>query len=250
MAKESGLGARLFVAGLNYSGDVGQLQAIGGGMTVQDTTPIDKLAMARIGLLRDGRIEYTAFWNPDGVHPSLAALPTADQPVAYYHRAAIGAPAAAMVGKQIGYDPTRNQDGSLTAGIQALANGFGLEWGQALTAGAQQLTPGVPNGTGLDYGATVGTTLFGLQAYLHVLAFVGTGVALSIQHSDDDGAVDPYVDVPGAVFSQVTAAPGSQRLQTDRDQAVKRWLRVAAAGTFTSVDVAVVVVKNRAEVIF
>lgn len=259
MGKESGLGARLYVAGVDLSGDVGSLQSIRTPRGVQQATGIDKDAFERIYLTRDGGIDYSAFFNPetaaddppntqDRAHIILSALPTADQPVTYAHRAALGAPAASMVGKQINYDPTRGNDGSLTIGVQALANGYGLEWGELLTAGDAQLTPGAPNGAGFDSGIAV-ATLFGLQAYLHVLAFVGTDVTLSIQDSND-GGTDPWANVTGAVFAQVTTAPGSQRLQTARNQAVKRWLRVAATGTFTSVDVVVMVVKNTGLVVF
>lgn len=249
MSKTSGMGARFFVAGVDLSGDVGSLQSIASPVSLQDATGVDKEAMERIKLLRDGTMSFTAFWNPTGAHPVLAELPTADRPVMYAHRSATGAPAAAIVAKQIGYDPTRNADGSLTATVEAQANGYGLEWGQLLTAGVAETTSAGAQ-DGHDYGATVGTTAFGLQAYLHVFAFTGTDATIAIQDSDDDGTGDAYADVTGATFALVDAAPGSQRLQTDRDQAVKRWLRVNVSGTFSQLDFAVAVVKNQGLVIF
>lgn len=253
MSKASGLGARFYVSGVNLSGDSGSLGNIATPRPVQEVTGVDKEAFERIYLTRDGAIEWSAFFNPASgqAHPVLSALPTADRPITYAHRASLGAPACSIVAKQIGYNPTRNANGSMTIDVQAQANRY-AEWGRILSAGTSQLTSGAPNGSGLDFGATIGTTAFGLQAYLHVLDFVGTDVTLAIQHSDDDGSVDPYANVTGAVFTQVTAAPGAQRLQTDRDESIKRWLRVAATttGGFTSVDVAVMVVKNRSELLF
>lgn len=249
MSKSSGLGARFFVAGVNLSGDVGSLSGISQPHGLKVTTGIDKEAFERIHLTRDGGVSYAAHWNPGGAHVTLSALPRADQPVMYCHRATLGAPAASMVGKQINYDGTRAQDGGLDLAVQSLANEFGLEWGKLLTAGVQQ-TSGAGALAGLDSSAAVGTTLFGLQAYLHVFAFTGTSATVAVQDSNDDGAVDPYVNVTDAVFTAVTSAPGSQRLQTGRTQSVKRWLRVNVTGTFTVLNFAVSAHRNLHEVLF
>lgn len=249
MAKSSGLGARFFVAGVNLSGDVGSLSGISQPRGMKPVTGIDKLAFERIHLLKDGSVSYAAHWNPTGAHVTLSALPTADQPVMYCHRATLGAPAASMVGKQINYDGTRAQDGGLDLAVQSLANGFGLEWGELLTAGVQQTTGAGALG-GLDYGAAIGTTAFGLQSYLHVMAFTGTSATVAIQDSNDNGGVDPYVNVTGAGFAAVSTAPGSQRLQTGRTQSVKRWLRINVTGTFTVFDFAVSVHRNLHETLF
>lgn len=250
MTKSHGLGERLYVAGVDLSGDTGELPTCARPHPTQDATGIDKLAFERLSLRRDGELTWRAWWNPTGAHVVLSALPTADVPITYAHRAALGASAASMVAKQVNYDGNRGDDGSLSLNLQALANGYGLEWGKLLTAGAETVESGTPNtADALDGGAG---TSFGLQAYLHVLAFDGTDVTLSIQHSDDDGDTDPYTDLTGGTFAAVTSAPISQRLQTDRDEAVKRYLRLAAATAsgFTSVTFVVAVVRNKAEVIF
>jgi hypothetical protein len=84
MAKTGGLGDNFYIAGFNASGDIGQLGAIGGGPAALVVTGIDKSGFERIGGLRDGRIEYNAFFNQrsvqlGGIHDKLAALPTSDQ---------------------------------------------------------------------------------------------------------------------------------------------------------------------------
>jgi hypothetical protein len=247
VAKQSGLGARLYVTGVDLSGDTASV-ATGSPRAVRDRTGIDKSAMERIYLRRDGSISYGAHWNPAGAHVVLSALPTADQPVTYAHRPTIGVPAASMVGKQINYDGTEAADGGLDFAVNALANGFGLEWGVMLTAG-DDLLASAGAITGHDFGAAVGTTAFGLQAYLHVLDIDSGTATVAVQHSND-GGTDPWANVTGAVFAGATAGATAQRLQTDRDESVKRWLRVNVTGTFTNLTLAVMAVKNRAEVLF
>ena len=256
MAKESGLGARLWVAGVDLSGDAGELSRIATPRGVDNVTGIDKSAFERIYLGRDGEIAFQTFFNPAAAaaHPVLSALPTADIPITYGHRATIGAPAASMVAKQANYDGSREASGRFTLNVQALANSYGLEWGKLLTAGGQAILTGAPQTSGWDSGIATATE-FGLQAWLHVLAFDGTDVTLAIQDSDDDdagGVGDDYVNVTGAVFAQTTQAATSQRLETGRTQAVKRWLRVSATTSagFTSVTAVVAAVKNGAAVTF
>lgn len=249
--KQAGMGDRLFVAGFDLSGDIGSLGRIGGGLAgVQDVTGIDKSAFERIGLARDGSIEFSAFFNDAAgqAHPRLSTLPTTDQIVTYLRGTSLGSPAASMVGKQIGYDPSRDADGSLTIEVQALANGFGLEWGTQLTAGLRT-DAAATNGAGVDLAAA---TTFGLQAHLHVTAFTGVDATIKIQESSDNAVADPYADVVGGAFAQVTAGPTSQRIQTARNLTVERWLRVVTVttGGFTNLSFVVAVKKNEVSVVF
>src|SRR6266542_2840605 len=105
MAKQSGLGSNLYVAGNDLSGDAGSVDTISTPIGVLDVTAIDKSAFERIGGLRDGSIEFTSFYNPTSEHPVLSALPTADVLVTVAIGTAIGNAAACLVGKQINYDP-------------------------------------------------------------------------------------------------------------------------------------------------
>jgi len=151
MTKSSGLGDNLYVGGYNLSGDVGELSKISGSVALLEVTAIDKLAFERIGGLRDGQIAYKSFFNPSSnqEHAALSTLPTADQHMMYCRGTTLGSPAACMVEKQINYDPTRDNKGMLTFGIQADANSYGLEWGNLLTAGLRTDTAAT-NGTGVD----------------------------------------------------------------------------------------------------
>lgn len=238
MAKQSGLGDNLYVGGNDLSGDVSTVQ-ISSPQAVQDVTGIDKSAMERIGLARDGNINWTSFWNPARAHPVLSALPTADVMVTYCRGTTLGNPAACQVSKQINYDGTRADSGEFTFSLQAQANAYGLEWGNQLTAGLRTDT-GATNGIGYDTGASAS---FGAQAYLQVTAFTGTDVTIKIQDSADNLT---FADVSGLAFTAVTAAPATQRLALSNTATVGRYVRAVTttSGGFSSVTFSVVIHKN------
>lgn len=154
MAISNGLGQAFYYGGYDLSGDTGSADDIGGGLVgTQDITTIDLSAFKRIGLLRDGRISWGAFFNKAAgrAHARLGALPTTDQHLMWATGAAIGDPAACLIGKQINYDFTRPQDGSLTIAVNAQGNAYGLEWCDLLTAG-QRTDTGAANGTAAEFG--------------------------------------------------------------------------------------------------
>lgn len=250
MTKESGLGDNLYVAGYDFSGDISSLGRIGGGPSPLEVTGIDKSAMERIGGLRDGSLEFVSFFNDASgqAHPRLSTLPTTDVIVSYFRGTSVGGPVASLIGKQLNYDGERDDEGNFTFSVEAQANGYGIEWGRSLTAGKKTDTSG-SNGTAVDFGT--GSTLFGLQAYLHVFAVVGTSVTVKLQESSDNSG-DAYADVTGGGFTAVTAVAGtgSQRIQTSRTQTIERYLRVVTTGTFSSATFAVAVVRNDTSVVF
>lgn len=248
MAKQSGLGDNLYVAGYNLSGDIGSLSRIGGGPAALEVTGIDKSGYERIGGLRDGAISFSAFFNKavGAAHLRLSTLPTADVILTYARGTALAGQAAAMVAKQLNYNPSRAADGALTIVVDAQANGYGLEWGQQLTPGLK--TDGVAsNGTGVDFGT--GSKLFGLQAYLQVFAFTGTSVTVKLQESSDNGVGDAWVDVVGGGFTAATGVT-SQRIETARGQTVERYLRAVTTGTFSNAVYSVVAVRNDVATVF
>lgn len=249
MVKQSGLNQRFLVAGYNLSGDVGSLSNAGGGNTPIDVTSIDKSAYQRIGGLRDGRMQYAAFFNPasDQLHDRLSALPTTDQIVSWLSGVTLGDDAGVMIGKQINYDGTRGTDGALNFSIDAQSNRYGLEFGHQITAGLET-SSGAEDLTGFDDGAGSATD-FGLQAFLQVTAIAGGNLTVTIEDSDDDAATDPYAAVTGAAFT-ATSSVGAERIQTGRTENVKEYLRCALTGTYTSATINVVVVRNLTSVQF
>lgn len=240
MAKRSGLGSVLYYDGYDLSGDK-QSFGIASPMSPLDVTPINKSAVERIGGRRDGAMSSVSFFNPASAqaHEVESALLTTDRVYTIGIGSSIGSPAAMLVSKQIGYDPTRAAEGELTFAVEAQGNGYGLEWGELLTAGTRTDT-GATNGASFDFAAA---TAFGAQFFLHVTAFTGTDVTIKIQDSADDAA---FADLAAGAFTSVTTGPQSQRIQTARDATVRRYLRVATAttGGFTSVSFAVSAVKN------
>lgn len=250
MAKQSGLGDNLYVAGYNISGDVGSLGRIGGGPEVLEATGIDKSAMERLFGKRAGSIEFAPFWNPDtvtdGEHEALSALPRTDVIATYARGTALGGPAAACIGKQANYDWARGEDGSLAGSVQILSNSFGIEWGIQMTPGVRLDTPALPvaSDTDVDTGASLS---FGAQLYLQVFSFAGTSVTYKLQDSADNVT---FADVTGGGFTAVSAAPAQQRIQTSRVQTIRRYVRIVTTGTFTSATSSIVLVKNTAAVAF
>jgi hypothetical protein len=244
------MGDGLLVAGYDLSGDIGSLGRIGGGPAPLEVTAINRYAPERIGGLRDGSFEFSSWFNPAEAqaHPVLSALPTSDVIVSYLRGVGAGSPAACLVGKQANYDGSRGADGSFSFSVQALANGYGIEWGQQLTDGIATHTE-ADESASLDAGAS---SEHGLQAWLHVFAFTGTDVTIKLQQSSDDGAGDAFADVVGGGFTQVTSGPTSERIQTARDLAVERYLRVATVttGGFTDLDFLVVVTRNLTATVF
>lgn len=247
VAKQSGLGDNLYVAEHDLSGDVGSLSNIGGGPAALELTAINASAYERVGGLRDGRIEFSAFFNDavGGEHAALASRPIGSRQVSYFRGTTLGNPAASLIAKQINYDPSRGNDGSLTIAVQVQATDFGLQWGRQLTAG-KRTDGGATNGASVDNGAA---SSFGLQAFLHVFAFTGTSATVKIQESSNDGAGDAFADVVGGTFSTVTGVVDG-RIATASGLAVERYLRVVTTGTFSNLVFAVVVVRNDTAVLF
>lgn len=240
MAKQSGLGDRLYVAGFDVSGDIGSLSSIHGGPDTLDVTDITKLAPDRIGGLRDGALTFSSFFNDSAgsAFQRLKLLPYADQIVTYGRGTAIGSPAASCVAKQVNHDPTRGSDGSLVYTTEVDANAFGLEWGLQLTAGLRTDTTATSPATGLD---TLVSAAFGLQAYLHVMAFAGTSVTVTLQDSADNST---FAAIGGGVAFTAATGITSQRIVTANTQTIRRYVRAITTGTFTNAVFVVQMTKN------
>lgn len=229
MAKASGLGDNFFIAGYDLSGDVGAVTVIAARRALLDVTAIDQSAFNRIVGQRDGEISFNTWFNDatDQEHDALKGLLTTDRVAMYFRGTTVGNEAACMIGKQINYDWDRSPDGSLAGTIQALANGFGLEWCKMLTAGKDtDTTP--TNGSSIDYGSV--SSLFGLAAYLNVFSFTGTSVTVKLQDSADDTS---FADIAGAAFTAATGRT-EERIETGLTATVRRYVRRATTGTFTN----------------
>lgn len=239
MAKQAGMGMRCWVGGYNLSGDIGAIGRISGGPAALDMTDITESAYERQGGLRDGGIDFTAYFNPSAgrAHPVLGALPRTDVIVSAAAGVLVGSPVASCQAVQIGYDGTRGNDGSYTLNVATNSDGFGVEWGELLTAGDRTDVTATASGTGLDGTAS---TSFGAQFYLHLSAFTGTSVVVKAQDSADNVT---FADITGAAFTAKTAI-GDQRIALANTATVRRYVRLATTGTFTLATFAVNMVRN------
>ncbi len=235
MTKQGGMGDRLAIDEFNMSGNVASLSNVGGGPNPGIVTDITQSGQSRIGLLLDGRLSAVTWFDPsttvgaEGSHAILKTRPTTDRIITYCIGATIGNPAASLVSKQVNYDGTRGQDASYSHAVDALANGFGLEWGEQLTAGFRTDTAAT-NGASIDLGAV--STLFGAAAYAHVVSVAGTSVTLTIEDSADNVS---FAAVTGLAFAAVAAGSGGkERVATAATATIRRYVRVASSGTFSS----------------
>jgi len=235
MSKSSGLGSNLYVAQYDISGDVGSLSSIETSRATLTVTGIDKSAEERILGRKDGSVAFDSFWNTAAgqSHVALSALPTTDRIVSYLHGSTVGEAAASMVAKQITYAPTLGDDGSLVAQTNALANGYGLEWGELLTTGKQSFATGTVSGTSIDLGST--STLFGAAAYLHVFSVASGTATFTVQDSAND---TDFLPVTAMAFAGATGA-SSERVQGAVSATVRRYVRIQGSGVHGAAVVAV-----------
>lgn len=237
MSKSSGLGAQAFVQGYDLTNDIGQIDALENTRDLLDMTGLDKSGHERLHGLQSGRMAFTGFFNDAALqeHVALKLIPTTDVIGTVFKTAALTAVAAGLTGKRTNYGMTRGADGSLGTAFELQGNGEQLQYGLALTAGKRTDTTAT-NGTGVDFGT--GSTTFGLVAYLHVFAFTGTSVTVTLQESSDNAVGDPYAAVTGGAFTAATGIT-AERKETSLTQTVERWLRAVTTGTFSSAQFAV-----------
>ncbi len=233
MSKDSGLGAGFFLDGIDLSGDTRAMESISKSMGVIEVPGIDKFAMERLPGQLDGAINWTTYFNPTNAHATLKTLPRTDRIATYMHKQSVlGTPCANIVAKQLDYDPTRDQQGGLTAKVESQANANWLDWGFSLTQGKRSDTTAT-NGTGVDFGAA---GIFGLQAYLHVFSFTGTSCTVTLQSATTLGGA--YSNIAGGAFAAASAI-GSQRIATARNGTQNQFIRAITSGTFSQCTFAV-----------
>ena len=241
MAKQSGLGDQLFIAGTDIGADVSTISSLATPRETLPATGITQFANARLYGKRDGQAEFTAYFNDElaGTHARLKLLPRTDVHLMYLRGQGLGNEAVGLVGKQIDYAATRGDDGSLTFAVPVQANGFGIDWCEQLTTG-KQTDAVAANSTGLD---TLTSASFGWQAYLQVFA-VGSGTAtVTLEDSADNITFDPLA---GGTFTAVTTQTYERLQSASATATVRRYVRVATSGVFTGLVFAVGINKNRA----
>lgn len=231
MTVSTGLGAQLFVDQYDLSGDVGAVQRMALPSNVLDFTNISQSARARGYAHVDGALDFSSFFNDatGQEHEALKAKAAgADRVCSYLQGSTIGNMAFGLVAKQISFGGDRNADGSLVMTTQCLANGYGANYGEQLTAG-KRTDGSATNGASLNNGAA---TAFGLIVYVHLFAFTGTSVTIAVQQSSDNGGGDPFANI---LATSALTTPQAVRLATATlTTSVEQYLRVITTGTFSS----------------
>lgn len=240
MSKQTGLGAYLYVDGVDLSGDVASftLGAPSGLMTV---TGINKSAQERIYGVFDGTIDYSAFFNDaDGAEfPTMKTMPSTDRIACFLLGQAQGNVAAGLIAKQTTYDPSRGADGTFTHTVKLEGNGYGLDYCQQLTDGAiTHASASSEAGVQADEAAA---TAYGLSGYCQVISLGSGTPTVKIQSSSDDGGSDAYADVSGATFGAVAAGAGYHFVSSSLTASIEEYLKVVTTGTFTNLVFLVIV---------
>lgn len=227
MAKQTGLGMRLYLQGYDLSGDVGAINTIRASTATLDVTSIDLSAMKRITGLRDGEISFNCFFNDAALaeHALLSTLPTTNVLALVLRGTTRGDACWALTAKQVNYDWNRAQDGSLTGTVQLIgAGGFALETGELLVAKTTHAS--ATDETALD--GTAQSTSGAVGFLQHFSAASGT-VEYDIEDSSDNNTFANLL-----AFSDVATpyAPIAQRVAVAGT--VERYVRASTNGTFTT----------------
>lgn len=240
MAKSSGIGQRLYVAGYDISGDVGSINNAGSPLQHLDVTAIDKSAMERIIGRRDAQLSFTAFFNDatDAEHDALSGLPTADVLALWLMGVTAGDVCAAITAKQVNYDGTRGTDGSLTFAVDLVgAAGFFLEYGKVLMAKATHSS--ATDETGINHGSQTTIGAVGFLQHFGAADPIPTGtIEYDIEDSSDSSDGDDGAWANLLAFSDVASpwAEIAQRVAVNGN--VEKWTRASTNGTFTNADFA------------
>ena len=224
MAKQTGIGANLWVDAFNVTGDVGAVDNINSSRAMIDVTDIEHDYVERLPGLGDGSIGFSGYFNASagGLHQALgSAFSTAISIVTVALGTAIGSPAASIGAAKTSYSVARGADGSLATSVQADSGiGYGTDWG-VLLAGRASVT-----GTATTTVDNLAATTKGAQAYLHVVTVAAGTVTVIVQDSSDNST---FNNVTGLSFT-ATSAGTAQYLATAGTATIARYLRYNVTG--------------------
>jgi hypothetical protein len=221
VAKQTGIGGRLWAGSADISGDTGAISSIAESRAQIDVTGIDKSFMERLPGLGDGTIEFSGYFNASGAHPQFSAMGTANVIVTASFGTAAGDSAASLSGANASYGVQRGADGSLaTSNSFTSRSGYGVEWGLLLAGGVSASG----TGTSVDWGAATST---GGAAYLHVTSVTAGTVTVKVQSSTDNSS---WGDVAGLTFTATSAGTAERVGTTASNTTINRYTRYSVSG--------------------
>lgn len=225
MAKQSGLGQRLYIEGMDVSGDVGAITGFRVSRATQDVTGLDKSAMERILALADGELGFNLFYDPDSPELEyLGDLPTADAQGLWLLGTTRGDPCWAIVGKVPTYDWARSADGALLGTVQ-LQSAAGVAPEPAELLVAKTTHESATDEDALDGGAS--SSSGGVGFLQHFDAASGT-VEYDIEDSADN---DTFANLLAFADVETPYDPIAERVEVAGT--VERYVRASTNGTFT-----------------
>jgi hypothetical protein len=224
MAKKTGLGNQLYVAGYDLSGDISNFE-ISSPRNVVDVTSINKSANERLLTTADGAITFNTFFNDAALaeHVALKAVPSTDRVTTFLMGSTANDPACGLVAKQLNYDMTRTADGGLNFSIDLQSQGYPVEWGTSLVAG-KVTHSSATNVASLDQSSSSSD---GSQAYLQAFSISSGDAVIKVQHSSDNSS---WADL--ITFTTVSALTSERGTSTGT---VNRYVRAQSSGTFSNV---------------
>lgn len=228
MAKRSGLGMAMYVAGYDISGDVGSISKIACPRALYDVTGINKSAAERVLGHADGAIDFAGFLNnaASQEHAILSTLPTTDVLELVLFSQILGDPCVALTAKEADYAYTRPAAGSIGWNVQSQGDDVPLEWGVALTAGKVTAASSGAGTTKDDAAATSN----GLAAFLQYFGRASGTATFIIEHSSDGSSWSTLLTF--ALSGGATV--GAERKTSPTATQVKRYLRASTTGSFTN----------------
>lgn len=219
MAKQTGIGGRLYVDEYDISGDTGAINSISMSRAQLDVTGLDKDYMERLPGIGDAGIDFTGYFNRTNAHTQLSPMGTAAQIVTAAFGSAVGDSSASISGAEASYNVVRGSDGAIATNASFTSYaGFGVEWGNLLSAGSVSAT-----GTGTAFDGVAASTSGG-AAYLHVFSVTAGTVTVEVQ----DSATGTSAWGTVCTFTAASAA-GAERVDSS-GTAVDRYLRYSVSG--------------------
>lgn len=222
MAKQTGIGGRLWVGSSDISGDTGAITGIAESRAQLDVTGINSDFMERLPGLGDGSIEFAGFFNNAGAHASLSSMGTANLIATAAFGTAAGASAASLSGAEASYGVQRGADGSLATNTSLQSrSGYGVEWGLLQVGGASA----AGTGNAVEWPAATST---GGAAYLHVLSVTAGTVTVIVEHSTSGTA--SWSTVGGLSFTATASGTAERVATTASTTTINKYTRFNISG--------------------
>ena len=227
MAKKAGLAHNFYVGGYDLSGDIGSIENAASPRTFLSAPVLDKSAMVRLKGRTDGALDFSTWFDDAALleHVALSGLPTADVVSIWFLGTTLGDVCGMLSSKQVNYDPTRAEDGSLAIMVNNQGQGVPLEWGKSVTAGKVTFSS-----AGSKTGEITAQTTSGGVGYIQVFS-VGSGTPTFVLQ-DSSNTTNGIDGDWATLITFATQARGAERKEVSGT--VEKALRLTTTGSFAN----------------